>query len=199
MTVADRLTPPRRQAPPPRLTLPWEGGLAGWLVVFCALVAELVAGIVINPVPTAVAIPVLAFPVAVAAGFAVVQWQQMRSSGTESPSRWHLVGIAAALVVWLAWPTSPGLLYGVDSARQACNILLGRPVPPPDCLARVTHALDSGNLAWWLTGVLILAAALLARRSRIAAWAAIPAALAGCLLATHFLELILIHYHQAGR
>jgi hypothetical protein len=35
---------------------------------------------------------------------------------------------------------------------------------------------------------LILIAALLVRRSRIAAWAAIPAAFAGCELAIHFLN-----------
>ena len=38
-------------------------------------------------------------------------------------------------------------------------------------------------------------AALLARRSRIAAWAAIPAALAGCQLATYFLNQIVLYYH----
>ncbi len=49
------------------------------------------------------------------------------------------------------------------------------------------------TFVWWLTGLLILIMALLARRSRIAAWAAIPAALAGCLLATHFLKPLLLH------
>ena len=42
------------------------------------------------------------------------------------------------------------------------------------------------RIVWWSTGAVILVAALLARRSRIAAWAAIPAALAGCQLATYF-------------
>jgi hypothetical protein len=55
--------------------------------------------------------------------------------------------------------------------------------------------MDGHDLVWWLTGGLILAAALLARRSRIAAWAAIPLAFAGCLLATHFLQLLLLYYH----
>ena len=45
-------------------------------------------------------------------------------------------------------------------------------------------------------GALVLAAALLARRYRIAAWAAIPAAFAGCQLARHFLELL--RHHQAS-
>ncbi len=58
--------------------------------------------------------------------------------------------------------------------------------------------MDNRNLVWWLTGALIVAAALAARRSRIAAWAAIPAALGGCTLATHFLELLLRQYHAGG-
>jgi hypothetical protein len=36
--------------------------------------------------------------------------------------------------------------------------------------------------------------ALLARRSRIAVWASIPAVLAGCLLASSFLEQLVLHY-----
>jgi hypothetical protein len=39
-----------------------------------------------------------------------------------------------------------------------------------------------------------LAGASLSRWSRMAAWAAIPAAVAGCLLATHFLEQLAVHY-----
>ncbi len=45
---------------------------------------------------------------------------------------------------------------------------------------------------------MILIAALLARRSRIAAWAAIPAALAGCQLATYFLNQIVLQYHLSA-
>jgi hypothetical protein len=187
-----------RGQPRPFLTQPWDGGVTGWLVVFGALVAELIGGIVTNAMPTAIAASVLGFPAAVAAGFAVAQWLQVRSYGAEPASWWHLVGIGAAVIVWLAWPTSPGVLYGTDSARQACDILLARPTPAPECLVRATQAMDSGNLVWWLTGALILAAALLARRSRIAAWGAIPVALGGCLLATHFLELLLLHYQPGS-
>jgi hypothetical protein len=39
---------------------------------------------------------------------------------------------------------------------------------------------------------------LLARRSRIAAWASIPVAFAGCQLAGHFFQLLLLHYHFVG-
>jgi len=179
------------------LAQPWAGGMAGWLVVIGALVAELVAGIVTNSASTAVAAPVLAFPVAVAVAFAVVQWQQVRSSGADRASWWHLTGIAAAVFTWQVWPTSPGILSGAGSARSACNAL-GQSSPATDCLARATHAMDAKNLVWWLTGATILILALLVRRSRIAAWAAIPAALGGCLLATHFLEQLLLHYQPGG-
>lgn len=180
------------RAPHPFLTLPWEAGITGWIVVFGALIAELVGGIVTGQLSMAIAAPVLLAPVAVAAGFAVVQWQQVRSSRAEPASWWHLAGIAAALFAWLVWPRTPSALAGVSGARNACVMLSSA---TPDCLRRAADAMNHSNLAWWLTGALIVAAALLARRSRIAAWAAIPAALAGCQLATHFLELLLLHYH----
>jgi hypothetical protein len=176
----------------PLLAQPWAGGVAGFGVVFGGLVTDIVAGVVTNTAPALVATLVLAFPAAVAVGFSVVQYQQARSCGAEPASWWHLGGIAAAAFTWLVWPTSPGVLYGVSGARQACVVLGG---PMAGCLARASQAIDDRNLAWWLTGALILMMALLARRARMAAWAAIPTALAGCLLATHFLELLLLDYH----
>lgn len=182
----------------PLLAQPWAGGIAGWVVVASAIVADIVAGIVTNSAPPLVASLVLAFPAVVVFGFSVVQFQQTRSCGAEPTRWWHLLGIGGAAFTWLAWPTHPGALYGVASARRACAILLGVPKPTKDCLARAVYAMDRHNIAWWLTGALILMIALLARRSRMAAWAAIPTALAGCLIAGHFLELLLLHYHQGG-
>jgi len=61
------------------LAEPWAGGVAGWLVVFGALVAELVAGIVTNSASILGA--GAGYPtVVVAVRFSVVQWQQVRSS-----------------------------------------------------------------------------------------------------------------------
>ncbi len=106
----------------PLLTLPWEAGVTGWIVVFGAVVAEIVAGSVTNRMPTAIAAPALAFPVVVAAGFAVVQWQQVRSSGAEPASWWHLAAIAPQC--------SPGWC--------------GRPLP--ECLHRpLVHALPASS------------------------------------------------------
>ncbi len=166
--------------------------MTGWVVVSGAALVELIGGIVTNQMPMAVAAPVLAFPVVVAAGFSVVQWWQVGSTGAERANWWHLIGVAAAVFVWLVFPTTPGILATDSTARAACYSLSS---PTPACLSRVTQAMDAHNLVWWLTGGLILGAALLTRRSRIAAWAAIPIAFAGCLLATHFLQLLLVYYH----
>ena len=180
----------------PLLTQPFEGGLTGWIVVFAAVIAEVAGGAVTNRMSTAVTVPVLALPVAVAFGFAAVQWWQVRSSAAGPASWWHFGGIAAAVLVWLLWPMAPGILNGADgSARAACAVL--PTTQTADCLHRAAQALDSRNIVWWSTAALILVAALLARRSRIAAWAAIPLALAGCQLATHFLEQLLLYYHAS--
>jgi hypothetical protein len=165
-------------------------------VVFGASIAEIIAGIVTNRMPMVIAAPALALPAAVVAGFALVQWLQSRATAAAPASWWHLGGIAAALLIWLVYPTLPGVLQGAGNARQACAVM--QQPATSDCLRRAAEAMDNHNLAWALTGVVILGAALLARRSRIAAWGAMPAALAGCLLATHFLELLLRFYHAGG-
>jgi hypothetical protein len=104
----------------------------------------------------------LAFPVAVAAGFAIVQWWQVRASGAESASWWHLAAIPAAVFIWLVWPTAPGALAPAGNARTACVTLLNHAAPTPECLSRAAQAMDNRDLVWWLTGALILAAVLLA-------------------------------------
>jgi hypothetical protein len=189
------------QRPPamPLLTQPFEAGLTGWIVVCGAVIAELAGGAVVaNQMSTAIAVTVLVFPVVVAFGFAVAQWWQVRSSAAEPASWWHLAGIAAATLIWLLWPTTPGALAGTEvagasSGRAFCYVL--PTTMTSDCLRRAAQAFDNHNLAWWSTAALILIAALLARRSRIAAWAAIPAALAGCQLATYFLNQLVLYYH----
>ena len=187
--------PPR---PAPLLAQPWAAGVIGWVLVFSAVIAELAGGAVVaNQTSAVIAVAVLVTPVVVVFGFAVVQWWQVTSSGAEPAPWWHLAGIAAAIVTWLVWPTVPGPLTptttvtGSGNARAFCYVLPA----VSDCLRRTAQAYDHHNLAWWSTGALILIAALLARRSRIAAWGAIPAALAGCQLATWFLNQIVLSYH----
>jgi len=187
--------------PAPLLTQPFDGGLTGWIVVSGAVIAELAGGAAVaNQASTAIAVTVLLFPVVVVFGFAVVQWWQVRSAAAEPAPWWHLAGVAAAVVTWLIWPTVPGPLTGTtaiantNSGPAFCHVLpTGAAVA--DCLHRTARAFDLHNLAWWSTGALILIAALLARRSRIAAWGAIPVALAGCQLAAYFLNQIVLYYH----
>jgi hypothetical protein len=182
--------PPR---PAPLLTQPWAAGVTGWVVVSGALIAELAGGIAVANQTSAVAVSVLIFPVMVAFGFAVVQWRQVRSWGAGPASWWHLGGIAAGVLTWLLWPV-PGTLTGTwalpctGSSQASCHVAPA--IAEADYLRSVAQAFDYHWLAWWSAGALILVAALLARRSRIAAWAAIPAAFAGCELATYFVSLV---------
>lgn len=187
--------PPR---PAPLLAQPWAGGMTAWVVIFCAVLAELAGGAVVgNQASAVVAVPVLIAPVAVAFGFAVVQWWQVRSAAAEPPSWWHLGGVAAAVITWLLWPTVPaaldgtGVPGGMRTGHGFCYIL----PHPAACLHRAAQAADDHFLTFWCTGAVIVLAALLARRSRIAAYAAIPAALAGGQLAAFFLNQFVLYYH----
>lgn len=194
---------PREDQPPKpasRLTSPFEAGMTGWIVVSCAVIAELAGGAAVaNQSSTAIALLVLLLPAVVVSVFAVMQWLQVRASGAEPANWWHLGGIAAAALTWLLWPTVPGALTGTtvltgpDSGRSFCYALPAGAVS--DCLHRTAQAFDNHNIAWWVTGALILLAALAARRSRIAAWGAIPVALAGVQLATYVLNQIVLYYH----
>jgi hypothetical protein len=190
----------RPQKPAAWLTQPWDAGVTGWIVVFGAVIVELAGGAAVaNQTSTVIALLVLIIPVVVVFGFAVAQWWQVRSSRAEPAPWWHLAGIAAAVLTWLLWPTVPGPLTATtavsstNSARAFCYVLPG--TAASDCLRRTAQAFDNHNLTWWSTGALILIMALLARRSRIAAWGAIPAALAGCQIATYFLNQIVLYYH----
>lgn len=173
----------------------WQAGIAGWIVVFGAVVVELIAGIVVNSMSMAVAAPVLIAPAAIAAGFGIVQWVQLRSVRAERPSWWHLGAIAMALFTWIAWPVTPSALLPIHTAHDACTLIY---TASPACVARAASAMSNSDITWWVTAAVIVALAPLARRSRIAVWAAIPVAFAGCELAAHFLELLLLHYHFAG-
>lgn len=178
--------------PGPLLTRSWEGAIAGWIVVCGATAAEVLAGLVTNHMATAIAAPVLAFPLVVAAGFAVVQWWQMHSPEAELASWWHLTGIAAGLLIWLVYPTTPDLLKPARTAQETCFFLQAHVTQ--GCLRDAADAMHHRALVWWLTGAVILGAAAMTRRSRIAAWAAIPVALGGCLLVSHFLQLLMFRY-----
>lgn len=181
--------------PTPFLARSWQGGITGWIVIFTAVLVELIAGVVVNTSSMTVAAPVYVIPAAIAVVFGLVQWWQARSANIERVSWWHLGAIAAALFTWIVWPVTPSSLQTAPTASDACTMLY---TATPDCLARATSAMNGSHITWWVTGVLIVALAPLVRRSRIAAWAAVPVAFAGCQLAGHFLELLLLHYHFPG-
>lgn len=181
--------------PTPFLVRPWQAGVTGWVVVFGAVVVELIAGVVVNTLSVAIAAPVLIVPAAIAVGFGIVQWFQARSAKASPVNWWHLGAIAVALFVWAVWPVTPGVLLPFQNATDTCGFLY---TVTPGCVALVKSATSSSHVTWWVTGALIIALASLARRSRIGAWAAIPVAFAGCQLAGHFLELLLVRYHAPG-
>lgn len=181
--------------PMPFLARSWHAGVTGWIVVFGAVIVELAGGVVVNAMSMAVAAPVLIAPAAIAVGFGIVQWVQMRSVRDGRPSWWHLAAVGMALFTWVVWPVTPSALLPIHNARDACTMIY---TASPGCVARAMSAMSSSDITWWVTGVAIVALVPLARRSRIAAWAAIPVAFAGCQLAGHFLELLLLHYHFAG-
>ena len=190
-----RLIPIDEAAPrPPLLVRPFQAGLTGWIVVFGATVVVVVGGAVTGQKSLAASLPVLVIPVVVAFGFGIVQWWQVRSAGADPTSWWHLGAIPAALLIWFLWPNVPSALSEANgsSAPSVCGNL------PTDataaCLHRAAPVVDAHNLAWWLGLALVAVAALLARRSRIAAWSSIPAVFAGCLLASSFLEQLVLHY-----
>ena len=190
-----RLTPIDEAAPRlPLLVRPFQAGMIGWIVVFGATVVVLAGGAITSQMSLAASVPVLVIPVVLAFGLGVVQWWQMRSAGADPTSWWHLGAIPVAVLIWYLWPNVPSALNEADgsSAPSVCDNL------PTDsaaaCLHRAAPAVDAHNLAWWLALALIVVAALLARRSRIAVWSSIPAAFAGCLLASSFLEQLVRHY-----
>jgi hypothetical protein len=190
-----RLTPIDEAAPRlPLLVRPFQAGMIGWIVVFGATVVVLAGGAVTSQMSLAASVPVLVIPVVLAFGFGIVQWWQMRAARADPTSWWHLGAIPVAVLIWYLWPNVPNALNEADgsSAPSVCDNL------PTDsaaaCLHRAAPAVDAHNLAWWLALALIVVAALLARRSRIAVWSSIPAAFAGCLLASSFLEQLVRHY-----
>ena len=177
----------------PLLVRPFQAGMTGWIVVSAAIVVVLVGGAITGQKSLAASMPVLVIPVVVAFAFAITQLWQVHANGTARPSWWHLGAIPAALLIWFLWPNTPNQINGDDGSAQAvCNNI------PTDsnaaCLHRAAPALDAHNLVWWLALALIAVAALLGRWSRIAAWTSIPVAFAGALLASSFLEQVVLHY-----
>ena len=103
---------------------------------------------------------------------------------------WIIIGIIAG---WLTGKIMKGSGFGffMDMIVGLVGALIGGFISRAVGLG----GLGEHGLIMSIIIAVILIAALLARRSRIGAWAAIPAALAGCQLATYFLNQIVLNYH----
>lgn len=195
LRASDSSTAQAQQPTPPFLTLPWQAGVTGWIIVFTSVVYELIAGVVTQSASNAVTIPVLAVPVVIALVFAGIQAYQVRSTHAERSHWWHLGAIALGLLVWQLWPVTPSVLLPIHSAHDACVMMF---TATPACIAQAKSAYFASSLTWWITGGLIIALIPLVRYSKIGAWTALPLAFVGCQLSSHFLQYLLHHYHVTG-
>jgi hypothetical protein len=157
--------------------------LRAWIVCAAGMVAVLIGGSVTNRMSFGVAAVTLATPVAIFVGFGVAEWLEARRTGVVLP-RGHLAGAGIAVVLWFLHTAGGGgdLNFG---KKWYCQGVIGDPAVA--CLRDAAQALHRGHVVSW-TGLAIVAClALLARRSRIAAWSTIAVVLAGQTLAVHFL------------
>jgi hypothetical protein len=89
----------------------------------------------------------------------------------------------------------PSVLLPIHGAHDTCEFMY---TATPACIALAKSAYLGSNLAFWITGALIVALVPLARYSKIGAWTAIPLAFGGAQVASHFLEFMLHHYPVTG-
>ncbi|WP_185792228.1 hypothetical protein [Actinoallomurus bryophytorum] len=125
---------------------------------------------------------------------AAYEWWAGRRLGTEL-SRLQLIVVAAGLVFWQLYQTSPGGLPYDPTSAQLCAYIqrLDRP-----CLIEADAARLHSDIAWWSTGIIIVILGLMARRSRTAAWIAPAVAIAGGAVALHFLDVFVRPAAAAG-
>lgn len=157
--------------------------IRAWIVCAAGMVAVLIGGSVTNRMSFGAAAVALVTPVAIFAGFAVAEWFEGRRTGVVLP-RGHLAGPAVAVVLWLLNTAGGGGDLNFGKAYY-CKAILGDPATV--CLREAGRALQHGHLVSWAGLAMVAVFALLARRSRTAAWSTIPLVLAAQTLAVHFL------------
>jgi len=157
--------------------------IRAWIVCAAGMVAVLIGGSVTNRMSFTVAALTLTTPAVVFVGFAVAEWLEARRAGVTLP-RGHLAGPGLAVVLWLLHTAGGGgdLYFGKEFY---CKGFIGDPAVA--CLRDAGQALHNGHLVSWTGLATVAVLALLARRSRIAAWSTIPLVLAAQTLAVHFL------------
>jgi hypothetical protein len=157
--------------------------IRAWIVCAAGMVVVLIGGSVTNRMSFTVAAVTLVTPAAVFVGFAVAEWLEARRTGVRLP-RGHLAGPGLAVVLWLLNTAGGGgdLYFDKDFY---CKSFVGDTAMA--CLRDAGQALHNGHLVSWIGLATVAVLAVLARRSRIAAWSTIPLVLAAQTLAVHFL------------
>ena len=161
-----------------------------WIAAVCGFLVELIVTSVTNLASTPVtAWAVLAVP-ALLTALVAYEWWNARRYGLVL-RRVHLTGVGLGLVLWFMYPTSPSGSFNASSAGL-CEY--AGQIGQPGCMHRADVARLHSDVVWWSTGALILVFALLARRSRTAAWSSPVVALGGAVLALHLLEVLVRSY-----
>lgn len=125
-------------------------------------------------------------------GYSVFEWLEARKLRERVMSRWHLLGAALAVVIWILFSTRPP-----GSSDEEIQIACSLPplgISTATCRADASFA-EWGNqiVSWTTLGVVILLAAI-GRHSRIAAWSSMAMALVGQTLALQFIQEFLRQY-----
>jgi hypothetical protein len=157
--------------------------IRAWIVCAAGMAVVLIGGSVTNRMSFGVAAATLVTPAVIFAGFAAAEWLEARRTGVVLP-RGHLAGPGVGVVLWLIYTAGGGgdLTFG---KHWYCRSIIGDPAAA--CLRDAGQALHNAHLVSWTGLAMAGTFALLARRSRIAAWSTIPLVLAAQTLAVHFL------------
>lgn len=175
----------------PRMAHSWWLSCMAWAAAMGGFIYEIVGSAVTDRAGTPVMFGVLIVPPVLLIGLSAYEWWTARRYGRVL-SRLHLIGVGLGSLLWLLYPKTPDGSFG-PSAASLCAYAGQAGIP--ECLRRADIARAHNDLIWWSTGALILVWALLARRSRTAAWSSAAVALAGSALALHTLETFLRSYN----
>jgi hypothetical protein len=157
--------------------------IRAWIVCAAGVVAVFVGASVTDRMSFGVAAVTLATPVVIFAGFAVAEVLEARRTGVVLP-RGHLAGPGVAVVLWLIY--TAGAAGDLNFGKGFyCRSIIGDPATA--CLRDAGHTLHNAHLVSWTGLAMVGVFALLARRSRVAAWSTIPLVLAAQTLALHLL------------
>lgn len=174
------------QTPLPRMARSWWASCQAGVVSIGGLFAVMIVATVAHRSSPWVMTATLGGLMAGFTAVAAYEWWVGRRLRIKL-SRLQLIVVAAGLVIWLMYQTSPGDLPYDPTSAQLCTYV-GQGADHA-CLIKADAARLHSDIAWWSTGTLIVILGLLTRRSRTAAWAAPAIAIAGSVTALYFLEV----------